>query len=53
MLAAYPEIGLPQIAEWAGGSEASCRLHYLRALTKDEGLAWFKVSGPPEPDQGD
>ena len=49
MLAAYPDIGLPQIAEWAGGSEASCRLHYLRALTKDQGRAWFEESLPPEP----
>jgi len=40
-LAAHPEHGIGEVARWAGNSEASCRQHYLRILTKADGEAWF------------
>jgi hypothetical protein len=40
-LAAHPEHGVGEVARWAGNSEASCRQHYLRILTKADGDAWF------------
>jgi hypothetical protein len=39
-LAAH-EHGVGEVARWAGNSESSCRKHYLRILTKDQGKAWF------------
>jgi hypothetical protein len=40
-LAAHPEHGVGEVARYAGNSEASCRKHYLRILTKSEGEEWF------------
>ena len=40
-LAAHPEHGVGEVARYAGNSEASCRKHYLRILTKAQGEAWF------------
>jgi hypothetical protein len=40
-LAAHPEHGVGEVARYAGNSEASCRKHYLRILTKAQGDAWF------------
>jgi hypothetical protein len=44
-LAAYPEYGVAQVSRRVGNSEASCRQHYLKVLTKEDGLAWFKCPG--------
>jgi hypothetical protein len=40
-LAAHQEHGVGEVARYAGNSEASCRKHYLRILTKAQGEAWF------------
>ena len=40
-LAAYPEYGVAQVSQWAGNSESNCRQHYLKILTKEDGLKWF------------
>ena len=40
-LAAHPEHGVGEVARYAGNSEASCRKHYLRILTQEQGKAWF------------
>ena len=40
-LAAHPEHGVEEVARYAGNSEASCRKHHLRILTKAQGEAWF------------
>ena len=40
-LAAHPEFGVAQVSQWAGNSEPSCRQHYLRILTKEDGEKWF------------
>jgi len=32
------------VSQWAGNSEASCRLHYLRILTKEDGEKWFEAA---------
>jgi len=42
-LAAH-EHGVGEVARWAGNSEASCRQHYLRILTKADGEAWFNAA---------
>ena len=44
-LARYPQIGIGQLSIWAGNSETSCRQHYLKILTEEEGLAWFDAPG--------
>jgi NAD(P)-dependent dehydrogenase (short-subunit alcohol dehydrogenase family) len=41
-LSAHPEFGVAQVSQWAGNSEASCRQHYLKILTKEQGAEWFK-----------
>jgi hypothetical protein len=41
-LAGHPEFGVAQVSQWAGNSEPSCRQHYLRILTKEQGEEWFK-----------
>jgi len=41
-LSAHPEFGVAQVSQWAGNSEASCRQHYLKILTKEQGSEWFK-----------
>jgi hypothetical protein len=43
-LAAHPEHGVGEVARYAGNSEASCRKHYLRILTKAQGEAWFDAA---------
>ena len=43
-LAAHPEHGVGEVARYAGNSEASCRKHYLRILTKEQGEAWFDAA---------
>jgi hypothetical protein len=40
-LARYPETGIGQLAIYAGNSEASCRQHYLKLLTEEDGRVWF------------
>lgn len=40
-LARYPQIGIGQLALYAGNSEPSCRQHYLKILTEEDGRAWF------------
>jgi hypothetical protein len=44
-LARYPETGIGQLSIWAGNSESSCRQHYLKMLTEEEGIAWFAAPG--------
>lgn len=44
-LARYPQVGIGQLALWAGNSEASCRQHYLKLLTEEDGVAWFDAPG--------
>jgi hypothetical protein len=43
-LAANPEFGVAQVSQWAGNSESSCRRHYLKVLTKADGLRWFETA---------
>jgi hypothetical protein len=43
-LAAHPEHGVGEVARYAGNSEGSCRRHYMRILTKEQGEAWFKAA---------
>jgi hypothetical protein len=43
-LAAHPEFGVAQVSQWAGNSESSCRRHYLKVLTKADGLRWFETA---------
>lgn len=43
-LAWHGEEGVGAVARYAGNSEASCRKHYLRVLTKAEGEAWFSAA---------
>lgn len=43
-LARNGEEGVGAVARYAGNSEASCRKHYLRILTKAEGEAWFSAA---------
>ena len=45
-LARFPELGVAQVAQYAGNSEPSCRLHYLKILTKEQGEAWFNSAKP-------
>jgi hypothetical protein len=40
-LAANPDVGVVQVSNWAGNSEASCRQHYLKVLTQEQGDEWF------------
>jgi integrase len=40
------EYGVQQVAEWCGGSEASVRQYYYRALTPEDSAAWFAATGP-------
>jgi hypothetical protein len=41
-LAGHPEFGVAQVSQWAGNSEHSCRMHYLKILTQQDGLEWFE-----------
>jgi hypothetical protein len=43
-LAAHPEFGVAQVSQWAGNSEPSCRQHYLKILTREQGEAWFNMA---------
>ena len=43
-LAAHPEFGVAQVSQWAGNSEPSCRAHYLKVLTREQGLKWFELA---------
>jgi integrase len=42
-LAADPELGIVQVARYAGNSEKTVRKHYLRLLKPEQGLEWFGV----------
>jgi hypothetical protein len=42
-LAADPELGIVQVARWAGNSEKTVRKHYLRLLKPEQGREWFAV----------
>jgi len=41
-LAGHPEFGVAQVSQWAGNSEQSCRMHYLKILTQQDGQEWFE-----------
>lgn len=49
-LAADPELGIVQVARWAGNSEQTVRKHYLRLLKPERGLEWFGVMHSEEVD---
>jgi hypothetical protein len=42
-LAGDPAATIGKVAEYAGNSEASCRRHYLKVLTPEDGARWFGV----------
>jgi hypothetical protein len=42
-LAAYPAIGIGQLALWAGTSEATIKRHYRQVLTPEVGETRFKI----------
>jgi integrase len=43
-LAADPELGIVQVARYAGNSEKTVKKHYFRLLKPEQGKAWFAVS---------
>ena len=43
-LAAYPRNSVGQVSQWAGNSEASCRQHYLKILSEEDGKRWFEIA---------
>jgi hypothetical protein len=43
-LAAYPEDGIVKVAQYTGNSEASCRTHYLKVLSREDGKRWFAIA---------
>jgi integrase len=40
-LAANPELGIVQVARWAGNSEKTIKKHYFRLLKPEQGREWF------------
>jgi len=42
-LARSSKEGLGELSKRMGNSEAVCKRHYLETLTREEGLAWFKI----------
>jgi hypothetical protein len=42
-LACSSKEGLGEFSKRMGNSEAVCKRHYLETLTREEGLAWFKI----------
>jgi hypothetical protein len=44
-LAAHPQVGIGQVADWTGNSESSARQYYVKLLTKEQGEAWFNEAG--------
>jgi hypothetical protein len=50
-LAANPELGVVQVARWAGNSEATVRKHYFRLLKPEIGREWFSAMHSEEVDK--
>ena len=42
-LARSSKDGLGELSKRMGNSEAVCKRHYLETLTREEGVAWFKI----------
>jgi integrase len=48
-LAAHSEAGIGEVARYAGNSEPSCRVHYLRLLSEEDGERWYSTLPPGAP----